>query len=75
VRRPGGRQREEKERRKEKKIREAFLLGAWRQDPWCHAPRHVTATAAGPMQVYLGADDYGAMRMVYFLKSFCHGHI
>jgi hypothetical protein len=22
------------------------------------------------MQLYLGADDYGAMRMVHFLKSF-----
>jgi hypothetical protein len=33
------------------------------------------ASDHGVMPLYLGADDYGAKIMIYFLKSFCKGHI
>jgi hypothetical protein len=33
------------------------------------------ASDPGVMQLYLTANDYGAMRRVHFLKSFRQGHI
>jgi hypothetical protein len=40
--------------------------------PATSPPRVLGHGASDPdaMQLYLGADDYGAMRMVHFLKSF-----
>jgi hypothetical protein len=41
----------------------------------CSLPCHRHGGKVSAMPLYLGADDYGAKRMIHFLKSFCQGHI
>jgi hypothetical protein len=45
--------------------------------PATSAPRRqgLDAIDHDAMPLYLDADDYGAKIRVYFLKSFCKGHI